>query len=231
MSKNTRLPLTALLAVSLFSALVYLQILPPGLSVLASIKALLGDYFFIVIFLIILLESIIYLGFYFPGQFFAVMLVVLAAPSRSDIVALTLAMVLAATIGSAINFYLGYKVAGHRVGRASGEESTAKTAQAASIRQLLLAMIHINMLAFFMFKQGQMGRSAKIIGSAAILNLPYYLLLIAATATLDEQVMQLAESTWLVISLLLCWFIAAACYDYRKSKQAQRVNSAAAPFQ
>ena len=65
------------------------------------------DTFYLLIVLIIFLESIVYVGFYFPGQFFAVLLVIGANPTFDDIVMLTIAMVTAATLGSILNYCIG----------------------------------------------------------------------------------------------------------------------------
>ena len=107
MKYNAALPLTALFALSLISLLVYFQMVPPGLEILQELQGSFGGYFYVLIFIIILLESIVYVGFYFPGQFFAVVLVVLSEPQTADILLLTVAMVMAATIGSGINFLSG----------------------------------------------------------------------------------------------------------------------------
>jgi membrane-associated protein len=50
--------------------------------------------------LIIFLESIIYLGFYLPGQFIAVILVVASADSWMDIIPLTLVSIVAVTLSA-----------------------------------------------------------------------------------------------------------------------------------
>jgi membrane-associated protein len=50
--------------------------------------------------LIIFLESIIYLGFYLPGQFIAVILVISSVRSIGDIVPLTLVSILAVTLSA-----------------------------------------------------------------------------------------------------------------------------------
>jgi len=201
------LPLSALLALCLIFLLVYLDVLPPGMELLESLEHSFADYFYLLIVVIILLESIVYVGFYFPGQFFAVVLVVMAKPQTSDIVFLTIAMVVAATIGSAVNFALG---------RHFGNESTKP--QRLSMKPLMAAMIHINSLAFFMFFQGASRQSPRVIALAGILNMPYYLLLIFATSMLSEQVMQVAENTWLLISLVSIWLIIAIYLDVKKHK-------------
>lgn len=202
------LPLTALVALSLINALVHYNVIPPGLDILENLQDGLNQGFYIVIFLIILLESIVYVGFYFPGQFFAVILVVGAKPTALDVLYLTIAMVLAATIGSAINYYLGKTTK-----RKESDESETK------LKHLLLAMIHINSLAFFMFSQGANNKTFKVVLLAGLLNLPYYLLLIAGTAVLSEEVMAMAENTALLFSIISVWLIAAIAYDVRKHRQ------------
>ncbi|MEQ3653590.1 MAG: hypothetical protein ABNH33_09725 [Glaciecola sp.] len=79
-------------------------------------------------------------------------------------------------------------------------------------------MIHINSLAFFMFSQGNQRKSPKVIATAGLLNLPYYLLLIAGTAVLSEQVMAMAENTALLISIVSLWLLIALYFDVKKHR-------------
>jgi membrane-associated protein len=56
--------------------------------------------------LIIFLESIIYVGFYLPGQFIAVILVISSADSWKDIAPLTLVSIVAVTLSAGVNYGL-----------------------------------------------------------------------------------------------------------------------------
>jgi membrane-associated protein len=201
------LPLSALIALCLLSILVTYQVIPSGLELLESLQTRFNDYFYLLILFIILLESIVYVGFYFPGQFFAVVLVVLSKPQPLDILFLTLAMVVAATLGSCINYLLG---------RNFGD--VKKHQSKVSVKSLLVAMIHINSLAFYMFSQGAHHKSPKVVLWAGLLNLPYYLLLIWGTSVLSEQVMQMAENTWFLIIAVSIWLGFALFVDYKKSR-------------
>ncbi|GAB5378849.1 MAG: hypothetical protein Alis3KO_02170 [Aliiglaciecola sp.] len=205
MKYNFILPASALFAVLLITALVDMQVIPPGMAILEDLKGVFGEYFYVLIFTIILLESIVYVGFYFPGQFFAVVLVILSNPSVSDVIYLTIAMVLAATLGSMTNFYLGRL-----------NQKQKNTTEKLSIKSLLLAMIHINSLAFFMFSAGANNKPFKTVWLAGVLNLPYYLVLIATTAMLSEEIMQVAESTWLLASIISVWLAIAVFLDVKK---------------
>ena len=198
------LPLSALIALCLLSVLVTYEFIPSGLELLQGLQASFNDYFYLLILFIILLESIVYVGFYFPGQFFAVVLVVLSKPEPQDILFLTLAMVIAATLGSCINYLLGKNF---------GDKQQQPNL---SVKNLLIAMIHINSLAFFMFSQGANHKSAKVVLWAGMLNLPYYLLLIWGTSVLSEQVMQMAENTWFLIIAVSIWLSIALFLDYKK---------------
>ena len=189
----------------MLTLLVQFNVIPPGLAMLSEFKSLAGEYFFTLILVIILLESIVYVGFYFPGQFFAVVLVVGANPNPSDIVKLTLAMVVGATLGSCINYEIGKRTAWQ-----------PNSQGPMTIKSLLIAMIHINSLAFFMVTQGAMQRGRKVIALAGILNLPYYLLLIFGTAMLSEEIMQLAENNTFLLIAVSIWLAIALVLDYRR---------------
>lgn len=209
MKYNSTLPITAILAFSLMNLLVHWQVIPPGLQLLTSIQSAFSEYFYVLIMLIILLESIVYVGFYFPGQFFAVLLVIGAQPTFKDILYLTLAMVIAATIGSLVNYTLG-RFNSHKYDNPSPTK----------LKHLLLAMIHMNSLAFFMFTQGANHRPVRIVALAGLINLPYYLALIAATAYMSEEVMQVAENTVLLFTLLGIWLAVALVLDVRRKMAA-----------
>jgi membrane-associated protein len=120
-------------------------------------------------------------------------------------------MVVAATIGSAINYILG------RYTKRNSDTDTNST----KLSSLLLAMIHINSLAFFMFSQGANRKPMKIVALAGLFNLPYYLLLIAGTAVLSEQVMAMAENTAMLISVILVWLFVSLYFDYKKYNTAK----------
>ncbi|MCV2885284.1 hypothetical protein OE749_11330 [Aestuariibacter sp. AA17] len=208
MKYYSSLPFTALMAISIIGLLVTFDLVPSGQTILEKLNESFQSYFYLIIFIIILLESIVYVGFYFPGQFFAVSLVVLNQPTFNDILLLTACMVSAATIGSAINYTLGRQFSDDKQ---SGEGRP-------SIKALLLAMIHMNSLAFFMFSQGSAKNRFSVVLLAGVLNLPYYLALIWLTSTFSHSIMEIAESTWLVFTLVAAWLVIALFLDWRKGR-------------
>lgn len=200
------LPLSAIIAFSLLTVLVSFGWIPPGEEILVQLKEAMSDSRSWLLLLIILAESIIYVGFYFPGQFFAVVIVVLSDPDFADMLWLTLMMVSAATMGSCINYGLG---------RAWGDPARSGHHDY-SLRNLLLAMLHTNALAFYMFAQGANRHPFKVVWLSGLINLPYYLLLIAGTALLSEEVMYVAETPEVLAIFLTVWFLIALWLDIRK---------------
>lgn len=212
MKYYSTLPLTALFAFTAINMLVHFGVVPSGLEQLNQYQGSLENYFYLLIVLIIFLESIVYVGFYFPGQFFAVLLVVGANPGAADIGMLTLAMVAAATSGSLVNYGIGR----------FGNRGVPRSAERTPLKHLLLAMIHMNSLAFFMLAQGANHRPVRVVWLAGLLNLPYYLILIASTAFLSDEVMRIAENTALVFSLLALWLVIALGLDIKRYRAAKK---------
>lgn len=209
------LPLSALLSLSVMTLLVSVGVIPPGEQLLVQLQQMLTGAPDWLLLLIILAESIIYVGFYFPGQFFAVVIVVLSEPDFNEMLRLTLIMVAAATIGSGVNYGLGYLFSGRK---------RAEVTQPFSVRNLLLAMLHTNALAFYMFTQGAQKHSPRVIWLAGVINLPWYLVLVAGTALLSQQVMVMAEAPEALAAFLVLWLSIAAWYDWKKwqNRSAQR---------
>jgi membrane-associated protein len=103
--------------------------------------------------LVIFAESIIYIGFYLPGQFIAVILVISGSDSVWDILPLTLVSLLAVTIAAMVNYTIG------SLFRENDQRSTK-----IDYKKLLLSMIHINTLALALFEAGKMRYPKWIIG-------------------------------------------------------------------
>jgi membrane-associated protein len=103
--------------------------------------------------LIIFLESIIYVGFYLPGQFIAVILVIASAESWMDVIPLTHVSIVAVILSAGVNYALGSFF------RTKDEKKETKI----DWRKLLLSIIHINTLALALFDAGKYHAPKKII--------------------------------------------------------------------
>jgi membrane-associated protein len=145
--------------------------------------------------LVIFLESIIYLGFYLPGQLIAVILVISSADSWRDIVPLTIISIIAVTLSAGVNYMIG-----------SYFRTSDDTVEAVlDWKKLLLSMIHINTLALALFDAGKRHAPKRIIALVGLMNLPYYFLLIALTYSFQDIVMKIGENPYYLLIALIIW--------------------------
>jgi membrane-associated protein len=160
--------------------------------------------------LIIFLESIIYLGFYLPGQFIAVILVISSADSWTDILPLTLVSIIAVTLSAGVNYMLGLFF------RTQDEQKENNI----NWKKFLLSMIHINTLALALFDAGKHHAPKRIIALVGLFNLPYYFLLVTITYYFQEDIMKMGENPYYLLLILVCW----CGYTFYSSKRNQRIS-------
>lgn len=187
-------PFFSLAIYLIISVLMWVGILP-DISSLFVLSATLDPWTLLALMgLVIFLESIIYLGFYIPGQFIAVILVISSVHSIWDIVPLTLVSIIAVTLSAIVNYAIG------SLWREEHQRVTP-----INYKQLLISMIHINTLALALFEAGKMRYPKWIILIVGILNLPYYLLMIAVVYYFQDAARELGENPYYLLIALIIW--------------------------
>jgi membrane-associated protein len=185
-----------------FSLAVYLTIwglmslgILPDISILFTLSATLDPSILLILMgLIIFAESIIYVGFYLPGQFIAVILVISGSDSLWDILPLTLVSLIAVTLAASVNYTIWYFF------RSGDQQPTG-----IDYKKLLLSMIHINTLALALFEAGKMRYPKWVIGVVGLLNLPYYLLMIWVVYQFQDAARALGENPYYLLIALIIW--------------------------
>lgn len=192
---NPIIPFSAIVIYTLILLWISFNIIPDPLLLVEYIQAIDRDIIYLSLFSIILLESIVYVWFYFPGQFIAVLVVTSYASKIQDIFILTLISIIAVTISAAINYYLGFYLF-----------KTDSNSNKVDIKKLLISMIHINTLALYTFDQWTKKWPKKLIYLIWLLNLPYYLLILFITFLLKQQVITISENIYFLYVILFLWF-------------------------
>jgi len=194
---NPLIPLSAICIYIWMTVLIYFNIVPDPLLIVEYINMLDLKTIYIVMFLIILLESIVYVGFYLPGQFIAVLLVVSSTDGISEIWYLTLVSIIAVTVWALINYHLWYFLS----------KRNGYIQKNIEYKKLLFSLIHINTLSLFILDQWSKQVPKKIIYLTWLLNLPYYFLMILVTYLLQDQILTISENSYIILILLLLWLI------------------------
>ena len=204
---NPFIPASAIFVYSVVLLWIYFGILPDPSMLWEYIKTFNSSIIFLVLFLIILLESIIYLWFYLPGQFIAVLVVIGYAAKIQDIILLSLVSILSVTLWAIINYSLWYFLA----------KNDTQKQEKIDYKNLLFSMIHINTIALYMFDQWQKKAPKKIIFLTGLLNFPYYLLIIWITYLLKNEVLSVSENSFILYGILFLW-LWISVYQNKRSK-------------
>lgn len=199
------IPLTGLVIYSTLLFLEKLSIIPDPFDSFNAIATLYSNYSFLLLFFIILIEGIIYLGFYFPGQLFAVLVVLTNDPTLTNIVILSFISIIAVTISSLVNYKLGTLL--------------PKKEKEFKIKHLIVAMLHLNLLALYMLELGMARHGKKPILYAGLMNIPYYLLLFGGTFLIKDLIY--TEDSYYLLFLLIIWSSITLFIDFRKKKNNQ----------
>lgn len=207
--KFSKLPLIILCIFIGFTVASEQGMIPSGLTLLENLRDQVGENWFWLVVFCIFLEALVVISLYFPGQYIAALLVILSGPSLRDIVLLSLAMVIATSIGSTVNYLIG---------RLMSNEKSSET-KPVSFKTLIPALIHSSGLAIFTFNWGLKRGTPKLLLIAFILNLPYYLLIMFTTVAFGEEIIAATDNPLLLGSALGVWLAISAWKDYKNYAQ------------
>jgi hypothetical protein len=204
--KFSKLPLIILGIYLTFTVTVEAGLVPSGLVLLEALQASVGEHWFWLVVFCIFLEALVVVSLYFPGQYIAALLVILSGPSTNDILLLSLAMVIATTLGSAVNYSIGRYL------------STEKTTKPIKYKALLPALIHSSGLAIYTFNWGLQRGTAKLIPMSFLLNTPYYVLILFTTVTFGEQIIAATDNPLIIGTALGIWLAISIWRDVKSSR-------------
>lgn len=199
-----KIPLSACIVYLILFILIQVELLPEFSNILFFSDLEETSLLYLFLFIIILLESIVYIGFYLPGQILAVLIIIKFNSGFLGIVILTSISIVAVIVGALINYTLGYYCFKDK-----------KETKRIDWKKLLLSMVHINTLAFYMFEQGSIRGPRKLIFLTGLFNLPYYFLIITTTYYFKDSILKVAENPYFLFILLFIWLI----YSITKDKK------------
>ncbi len=204
---NPFVPVSAIIVYTLVLLWIYFGVLPDPIIISEYIKNFDSSLIFFILFLIILLESIVYLGFYLPGQFIAVLVVFSYAKNFYDIFILSIISIFAVTLWAIINYSLWYFIS----------KKSVQKQKKIDYKNLLFSMIHINTIALYIFDQWQKRAPKKIIFLIGLFNFPYYLLIIWVTYLLKNEILSVSENSFILYGILFLW-LWISIYQNKKKK-------------
>lgn len=199
------IPFTALIFIILIYGLIYLDLIPTQLEIITILKSIYNEHGPMILFVSVFLESIVYLGLYFPGSFIAFLIVMFSNGSFFEFFIIFVLSLLALFFGNVVNYSLGLFMS---------QKQNLKYRKTTK-KHFLVYILHPNLIAFHMFRCGIFKKNFHHIFILMFLFMPYLIFLIALVF-LFEQTGDFVSSYYTVPSLLLLWLLFAMFLDYKE---------------
>jgi membrane protein DedA with SNARE-associated domain len=211
------LPLTAFVFYLLVLSLWQIGLIPGPVEILHFLEDLYNKYGYFGLTLATFLESIAYLGLYFPGS--AIIALAVFLSDGSFITLLTISVIVAATltVTATINYLLGRYVSRNHLFE---EEALNKSVKIS--KGLISSMLHPNLLAFYFFNAGLERHNFKKIFFVPIFMIPYGYIFGFVLSRFSKVAKQSLESPGFLITLILIWLTTAYIVEAKRIKKGKK---------
>lgn len=163
------------------------------------------------------LESIVYLGLYFPGSFIIVLAVFLSDGKFFSLFSISLVVTIVVTLASFINYFLGRNI------KIKRESSIKNYKQKKLSKSFILSLLHPNILSFYFFNAGIKKQGLSKIFFVPIFMLPYGLLHAYILSFVAGYFKQKAEDPIFIFLIILLWLIIAFVIEHKKKRLALEI--------
>ncbi len=209
-----KLPLSALLFYIAVYVLWQLSIIPSPTGIIVFLESLYNNYGLLGLFISSLLEGLVYVGLYFPGSFILALAVLVSDGSPASLFALAAVATAATTSTIVINYCAGrYLIIRKQPPLPNYEKPLAK--------QLSLAIVHPNILAFYCFNHGIHKRSPLPLLITPFLLLPYSFIVISIISLFRDAFRSQIENPYVMLMLLMIWIVAAIVLQSLEKKKSK----------
>lgn len=191
------------------------NIIPAPSEILIFIEILFNYFGLLGVFIAVLIESIVFLGLYFPGSFILIIAIFFSSGTFVELFMISFITSVALTIGSVINFYLGkYRIINAQIPKIKTSELW-----------FLLTFLHPNSMAFYFYSQGLKNKNFNHIYLVFFFILPYGILLGFLIFLTKNGFKSALENPYLMIIVIFIWiFISYLLTGFNKKKLSKKVN-------
>ena len=209
------LPLSALIFCVIAMILWKFQLIPDPKEILKFLEDLYYSYGYFGLITATFLESIVYLGIYFPGSLIVALAVFLSDGSFISLLRISFLVSITLTFTAAINYWLGRYVSRQDFGE---KKEIIKESELFS-KGLLVSMLHPNLLAFYFFSAGLEKQNFKKIVYVPIFMIPYGYLFGFVLSRFSESARKGLENPNFIITLIIIWLILSFILENRRKKR------------
>lgn len=217
MIKKYRIPILPLSALLFYIATIILwklKVIPEPKEILAFLAVLYGKYGYAGLILATFLESIVYLGLYFPGSLIIALAVFLSTGSLLELLIISVIVAMTLTVTAVINYFLGRYISLRNFWE---KKEFMKESETLS-KGLFVSMLHPNLLAFYFFNAGLERRSFKKIIYVPVFMVPYGFLFAIFLSKFSKVAKEGLENPKALLVLILIWILASFIFEHRRRK-------------
>lgn len=204
------LPTTALTFCLVCLFLWRLDLIPKPQEVLLFLEGLYTKYGYIGLFISTFLESVVYLGLYFPGSVIIALAVFLSDGKFITLLNISLLVAFALTATSIINYFLGIFV--------SRNHQDCKIKHKIISKGLFFSMLHPNLLSFYFFNAGIERQNFKKVFFVPLFMIPYGFLVGFVLSKFSTSIRHGMESPYFILTAVLLWFLISFAFEYKRKK-------------
>lgn len=211
------IPFSALCFFSLAIILWKLEWIPNPKEIVYLLENLYIRYGYFGLVLATFIESIVYLGFYFPGSVIIALAVFFSDGSFTSLLTISILVAITLTVTSTINYLFGKYISRNDF-LDLDKDKIIKESKLFS-KGLLLSMLHPNFLAFYFFNAGLKRHNFKKIIFVPIFMIPYGYLFGFLLSRFSKVARQGLESTSFLITAIFIWIVVSFVIENRRIKE------------
>jgi membrane protein YqaA with SNARE-associated domain len=214
------LPVSALVFYLLTIILWKLELIPEPKEILGILEGLYTKYGYLGLVIATFLESIVYLGLYFPGSLIIALAVFFSDGSYPELLIISVIVALTLTVTAVINYFLGRYVS---VKKFSEKAEFIKESKLIS-KGLFLSMLHPDFLAFFFFNEGLTNRGFKKVVYVPIIMIPYGFIFALLLSKFSGPARQTLENPSILLAFILLWIMSSFIFSYKRRKVVKEIS-------
>lgn len=215
------LPLSALIFLGFAMVLWNIGIIPEPKEILQILENLYYNYGFLGLIIATFLESLVYIGMYFPGSLIIALAVFLSDGSFASLLTISILVALTLTVTAVINYLAGRFVSSRNFFE---KKEFIRESEVLS-KGLLVSMLHPNLLAFYFFNAGLEKKNFKKIIYLPFFMIPYGYLFALLLSKFSEPARQGLENPNIILAIIAVWLVFTFVLELRKSKKAAKQSA------
>lgn len=209
------LPLTALVFLGTAMVLWKFELIPDPKEILIILENLYLKFGYLGLVIATFLESMVYLGLYFPGSFIIALAVFFSDGSFVSLLTISILVASTLTLTSVINYFLG-----RYVSRKDFFEKKEFVKESKSISKgLFVSMLHPDLMAFYFFNAGLERENIKKLIYVPIFMIPYGYLIGFILSRFSEPLRRGLESPNFLLIVIGIWFVASFVFEIKRRKR------------